>query len=762
MTVPSSTSRDQQAGNGTTTAFTIPFRILDQTHLRVLFTIAGVTTEKTLTTDYTVSGVGDAAATVTFLVAPSSSTTITFLRDVPATQETDYVPNDPFPAESHEQALDKLTMLVQQLREEVARAITIPATVSGVDTELPTPVGTRLWGWDALAAAPRYFTPAEIATAVAYAAMHYDTFTASAAQTDFTLDADPGSLGNLDVSIDGVTQVNGPDFTYSGTTLTFAVAMAGGEKVLARYGEALPAGITSALAVLFQQSGTGAVTRTMQDKAREFVSVKDFGALGDAATDDTIAVQAALDAHDNVYFPPGTYVVSALTFAGKRLFGDGATLFWKSGAVGPLITVSSGGAELRGIKFDGNAAGQTITSSALKMDGDQASVIACEFRDFHGRVLTFNGENSLVAHSYFHDTGVAANCNCVELTNRGGQVLGNRFITIGDGHVVRVGYQSVVRDCDGFVIANNFVQTTLHGTFTCELGANRGVIIGNTIDGADAAYKTETDASVYDVTIAFNTVMNLTDAGPIDLNSTGVNYIGNRHYNLPNGGPFFGDLGRCEGNFFRDVGTMGVWTAGDRVDFINNTIIDPDVVLAGQIITVEGGCRVAGNRIVDTASDDLRQFDRPQQPRHRLPEPSGDGGRRRHEHGRGELRVRWRHPGEGHRRRRPDDLSAQSEHSRRHRGGRGYGRSRHHLRRRRGAGHHPRHRQQFAGHDGQGRHRQSRARRRLRHADVRPSHHVGVQRHQLVRVVALLTLIGSSPSRSILSLIWCTRCRLIL
>jgi hypothetical protein len=591
MTVPSSTSRDQQAGNGTTTAFTIPFRILDQTHLRVLFTIAGVTT--------------DAAATVTFLVAPSSSTTITFLRDVPATQETDYVPNDPFPAESHEQALDKLTMLVQQLREEVARAITIPATVSGVDTELPTPVGTRLWGWDALAAAPRYFTPAEIATAVAYAAMHYDTFTASAAQTDFTLDADPGSLGNLDVSIDGVTQVNGTDFTYSGTTLTFAVAMAGGEKVLARYGEALPAGITSALAVLFQQSGTGAVTRTMQDKAREFVSVKDFGALGDAATDDTIAVQAALDAHDNVYFPPGTYVVSALTFAGKRLFGDGATLFWKSGAVGPLITVSSGGAELRGIKFDGNAAGHTITTSAHKIDRDQASVIACEFRDFHGRVLTFNGENSLVAHSYFHDTGVAANCNCVELTNRGGQVLGNRFITIGDGHVVRVGYQSVVRDCDGFVIANNFVQTTLHGTFTCELGANRGVIIGNTIDGADAAYKTETDASVYDVTIAFNTVMNLTDAGPIDLNSTGVNYIGNRHYNLPNGGPFFGDLGRCEGNFFRDVGTMGVWTAGDRVDFINNTIIDPDVVLAGQIITVEGGCRVAGNRIVDTASDNL-------------------------------------------------------------------------------------------------------------------------------------------------------------
>lgn len=66
----------------------------------------------------------------------------------------------------------------------------------------------------------------------------------------------------------------------------------------------------------FTQSGTGAATRTFQNKVREFLSVKDFGATGDGVTNDRAACQAAIDAviaagGGIVYFPPGNYLIQS-------------------------------------------------------------------------------------------------------------------------------------------------------------------------------------------------------------------------------------------------------------------------------------------------------------------------------------------------------------------------------------------------------------------------------------------------------------------
>lgn len=66
----------------------------------------------------------------------------------------------------------------------------------------------------------------------------------------------------------------------------------------------------------FIQNGASAIARSAQDKLRDFVSVKDFGAMGDGATDDYSAIQSAI-AYCNTFtygaclvFPPGTYLVS--------------------------------------------------------------------------------------------------------------------------------------------------------------------------------------------------------------------------------------------------------------------------------------------------------------------------------------------------------------------------------------------------------------------------------------------------------------------
>lgn len=151
MTVSASTSRSDYAGNGSTTAFATGFRFLQNSDLRVILTIdaTGVETAQVETTNYTVTGAGpDAGGTVTMLVAPASGETLTIKRDVPLTQGTDYVENDAFPAEAHEEALDKLTMIVQQQQEILDRTLKLSEAQQSSGLTIPVPVTDRFMQWD--------------------------------------------------------------------------------------------------------------------------------------------------------------------------------------------------------------------------------------------------------------------------------------------------------------------------------------------------------------------------------------------------------------------------------------------------------------------------------------------------------------------------------------------------------------------------------------------------------------------------------------
>lgn len=64
----------------------------------------------------------------------------------------------------------------------------------------------------------------------------------------------------------------------------------------------------------FTQSGTGAVARTVQDKLREVVSVKDFGAVGDGITDDTAAWGNFRSQNQLRIVPNGRYLVNGTTY----------------------------------------------------------------------------------------------------------------------------------------------------------------------------------------------------------------------------------------------------------------------------------------------------------------------------------------------------------------------------------------------------------------------------------------------------------------
>lgn len=91
---------------------------------------------------------------------------------------------------------------------------------------------------------------------------------------------------------------------------------------------------------LFQQDGAGAVERQVNDKLKEIVSVKDFGAVGDGVTDDTAAIQAALATGHHVHIPAGTYAVDTTSASASPAYPSGAA--WANGRFGVLVIATDG------------------------------------------------------------------------------------------------------------------------------------------------------------------------------------------------------------------------------------------------------------------------------------------------------------------------------------------------------------------------------------------------------------------------------------
>ena len=140
MLVANEISKNQYVGDGSATEFAYTFPILDSTHIEVyrqLPTEIALDAKLVPAEEYTVEGAGvESGGKVVFKTAPSSGTKLSILRNVPITQLYQYQELDSFPAESHENALAKLTMICQGLDEQLDRAIVVSPTDTTTPDEL--------------------------------------------------------------------------------------------------------------------------------------------------------------------------------------------------------------------------------------------------------------------------------------------------------------------------------------------------------------------------------------------------------------------------------------------------------------------------------------------------------------------------------------------------------------------------------------------------------------------------------------------------
>ncbi len=519
-------------GNGVTTVFPFSFKVFTASDLTVVSTTEGLDTTLVLNSSYSVvlnsNQDTSPGGTVTLFVAPASSYTITITSAVAQTQPVVLTNNGGFYPTVINNALDRLTILIQQLAEGLSRSLKISLSSStAISTTLPVPVANKAIGWNSTATG---FANLDVATgggggggavssvngqtgAVVLTAAGLGAVTSVNGQTGpaVTLvtgvSSVNGSTGAVTVTpasisavattargtANGVASLDSSGLvpssqlptsgsykgTWNATTNTptivsgvgvngdfYKVATAGsttidgvsswaiGDEI--RFGTSTWQKIANSAAVSSVNgltgavvltaaglgavtsvngktgaavtlaaadvgadltpssgsasvghigNGTGPVAMTVQTKLRQTVNVKDYGATGDGTTNDTTAIQNAINASGGIiYFPAGTYSITALTLAaGKQLIGENretSILKLRSAMTtgnGMVNGTSLTGIVIRNLTFDGSLFASAVVAQINLLACDGAIIESNNFINTDRFAIGCNSMNRWVA-----------------------------------------------------------------------------------------------------------------------------------------------------------------------------------------------------------------------------------------------------------------------------------------------------------------------------------------------------------------------------
>jgi len=307
------------------------------------------------------------------------------------------------------------------------------------------------------------------------------TLTGNGSTTEFVLTpyAQSSEAKSFFVDIAGVMKRPTTDYTIGadGNRITFAVAPADGAVVTVR-NIGLTRDIVSSGSSITSTNGTTA--RTLADRYGEITNVKDYGAVGDGATDDRAAIQAAitdavLQNTFAVYFPPGDYIVEAeLDIPATDDTGTGHPFTLRMFGAGPggkpnavtgtnSIPVRDGATRLVFLADDSSDAAM-ITDAGGRLQLEDMSLINTPYNDpaveyaHAATALKLMGTSSATADTL--------------RSYRGARVSNVTFFGF------LVGIDTTDGDCNGLTIDScDFYE------MTPSLGQGWGIIIGNESDG---------------------------------------------------------------------------------------------------------------------------------------------------------------------------------------------------------------------------------------------------------------------------------------
>ena len=247
--------------------------------------------------------------------------------------------------------------------------------------------------------------------------------TATAGQTVFTLtttEYQPGT-NTLSVFVDGVNQYGpGAQYAYtetSSTVVTFVSGLHVGASVKFTTTQTLSGGAIDSSQVTYDPPFVDSVPTNVELKLAQYVSVKDFGATGNGTTDDTTAIQNALDASDSVFFPEGEYIISATLNVpkGVSIYGAGYESVILNGyalADPDSILYLTGGDQfstIDNLTFKGKASGSESIGIEVN-NGYYASYTNLRFTNLSYGLLLDEAGSCLIQNCHFTNCLFGAQC----------------------------------------------------------------------------------------------------------------------------------------------------------------------------------------------------------------------------------------------------------------------------------------------------------------------------------------------------------------
>lgn len=157
MTLSTSIASQTFPGNGLPQLFPCTFRIFNEgdVMVTVIDPAAGTMVLMTLNTDYTIAGAGDASGfTLSTTLPVASGKNLLVARVMPYTQPTDFTNQGAFFPTMHEDAMDRLSMQIQQLAGSISRSLRVPDGLlpePSAEIPIPSPLAPLVWNADGTA-----------------------------------------------------------------------------------------------------------------------------------------------------------------------------------------------------------------------------------------------------------------------------------------------------------------------------------------------------------------------------------------------------------------------------------------------------------------------------------------------------------------------------------------------------------------------------------------------------------------------------------